>query len=274
LSSSGDRDFVLVPGSGNVANLYRSGLTGSARIKPSSAGRGSRGRIIDKDKNDVGWFFSMYTSNMVQFAVGQFADTKPSRISTQAIVLNEWQHVAATWDGSTNGSNIHLYVNGVLADSTAVNGSGAAQSDITTPIVIGNRAVDLARDFDGIIDDVHVFDRVLSATEILSLATNAGAPGVTIDFISTGKHYTLANAQVGTRAYIDRTYTLTGLSANLTGNRLIQVSNGDKTVTSSTYLQLTLDRAGSVYVCCSSLSAQLPAWPYDGTWVPTSDRAM
>jgi hypothetical protein len=131
--------------------------------------------------------------------------------------------------------------------------------------------VDLARDFDGVIDDVHVFDRVLSATEVLNLATGAGAPDVTIDFVSTAKHYTLATAKVGTLAYIDRTYTVTELSAQLAGNPLIQVSNDDKTVTASTYLQFTLDRRGTVYVCYSALASQLPAWLNDGSWVPTSD---
>jgi len=131
---------------------------------------------VDKDNNDGGWFFSMYSSTNIQFAVDQFGGANPSRISTTGVDLNRWQHVAATWDGSTLGSNIHLYVDGVPADGAAVNGSGTPIDDSGSPLTVGNRAGDLARGFAGDIDDVQVYDRILTASEIRDLAS-----GVTVD---------------------------------------------------------------------------------------------
>jgi hypothetical protein len=157
-------------GSGSLANLYKGGVTVSAWIRPASSGGGGRGRIVDKDNNDAGWFLSMY-SNQIQFAVDQFNGASPGRISTAGVDLNRWQHVAATWDGSTVGSNIHLYIDGVPADGTAVNGSGSAVDDSGTPLTVGNRAGDLARGFDGGIDEVRVYNRALTAAEIQSLAS-------------------------------------------------------------------------------------------------------
>jgi Concanavalin A-like lectin/glucanases superfamily len=175
LNFDGDGNAVRMSGSGGLANLDKGGLTVSAWIRPATAGAGGRGRIVDKDNNDAGWFFSMYTSNNIQFAVDQFDGANPSRISTAAVDLNRWQHVVATWDGSTSGSNIHLYVDGVLVDGGASSGSGARFDDSGTPLTVGNRAGDLARGFDGGIDEVQVYDRVLSASEIQTLASRGEA---------------------------------------------------------------------------------------------------
>jgi hypothetical protein len=170
LSFNGDGTAVRMSGSGSVANLYKGGVTVSAWIRPTSSGGGGRGRIVDKDNNDAGWFFSMYSDHL-QFAVDQFNGDNPRRISTAGVDLNRWQHVAATWDGSTDGSNIHLYVDGVPVDGSAVNGSGSALDDSGTPLTVGNRAGDLARGFAGGIDEVQVYNRALSASEIHSLAS-------------------------------------------------------------------------------------------------------
>jgi concanavalin A-like lectin/glucanase superfamily protein len=73
-----------------------------------------------------------------------------------------WTHLATTYDGS----RIRLYVNGRLVATTTqrgplVTGSGA--------LTIGNYCGDR---FDGLIDEVRVYDRALSASEILTdLAT-------------------------------------------------------------------------------------------------------
>lgn len=171
LSFDGGRAAVLMSGAGNVANLHKGGLTVSAWIRPVSAGGGGRGRIIDKDNNDEGWFFSMDSSSRIQFAVDQFNGSNPSRISTDGIDLNRWQHVAATWDGSTRGSNIHVYIDGVPADAGVVNGSGSPYDDSGTPLTVGNRAGDLTRGFAGGIDEVRVYNRVLTPSEIRDLSS-------------------------------------------------------------------------------------------------------
>jgi hypothetical protein len=170
LGFDGDRAAVLMSGSGSVANLYKGGLTVSAWIRPASAGAGGRGRIVDKDNNDAGWFFSMYSPTRIQFAVDQFDAGSPSRISTEGVDLNRWQHVAATWDGTTRGSKIHLYIDGVPADGGATNGSGSTYNDAGTPLTVGNRASDQARGFDGGIDEVQIYNRVLTPAEIRNLA--------------------------------------------------------------------------------------------------------
>ena len=169
LSFNGSTQSVAVNGAGALANLYSTHLTVTAWVKPAGLGGGSGGRIVDKDNNDAGWFFSLGTNNTLKFQSDQFSGTQPSLTSANStIALNTWQHVAATWDGSTLGSGMHLYINGVdvSAAGTSVNGTGntTTYSDSTTPLTIGNRPVDNARGFNGLIDEVRVYNRILSAS--------------------------------------------------------------------------------------------------------------
>jgi Concanavalin A-like lectin/glucanases superfamily len=169
LSFNNGAAAVEIPGSGSVANLYQHGMTAAAWIKPGDGATGDR--IFDKHNDTVGWLLKM-NRDTVQFT-GQFNSASVIRYGVRDVTLNGWQHVAVTWDGSANGANVHLYINGVLIDGSFLNGAGSPGDDSGVPLTIGN-AVDLASGFGGVIDEVRVFDRVLSAGEVASLATGAG----------------------------------------------------------------------------------------------------
>ena len=69
------------------------------------------------------------------------------------------------------------YINGLVANDSLhapTSGSGAAQSATGTPFTIGNRTRDKARNFNGSIDGVRVYNRVLTPAEIQSLV-NGGS---------------------------------------------------------------------------------------------------
>lgn len=179
LTFNGTTNYVNVPNaSGSLDNLQVTTMTVAAWIKPTGAGGGGGGRIIEKD----GWFFAMSTVSGHTVVRLTCQDTGGFRSST-AITLNSWAHVAATWDGAGPGSGMHVYVNGVLADDTSTAGTNAgsgtpANNDIGSAS-IGNRADDSARGFAGTIDDLRVYNRTLSPTEISALTdlTAPGAPG-------------------------------------------------------------------------------------------------
>jgi len=78
--------------------------------------------------------------------------------------LNEWHHVAFTYDKSLPSNQAKLYVDGNL-DAYATNTSTIDST--TNDIYIGNR-YDLLRDFNGTIDEVRIYNRALTAEEIYS----------------------------------------------------------------------------------------------------------
>ncbi|MEE9370010.1 MAG: LamG domain-containing protein, partial [Sedimentisphaerales bacterium] len=78
-----------------------------------------------------------------------------------------WYHVAATWDGTTNTDSMKMYIDGQL-DATHT----AKQSFILTnnyDVTIGDILPQLTNPFNGLIDDVRIYERVLSAGEVEEL---------------------------------------------------------------------------------------------------------
>jgi Concanavalin A-like lectin/glucanases superfamily/WD40-like Beta Propeller Repeat/HYR domain len=83
--------------------------------------------------------------------------------------INEWMHVAGTYDGTT----FKIYVNGQLAG----NGSGTLGSANTEPLLIGlSGTCDSSTRWEGLIDEVTIYRRALSALEIQDIF-NAGSAG-------------------------------------------------------------------------------------------------
>ena len=86
--------------------------------------------------------------------------------SNTVIEQNKWYYVAATYDGDSG----YLYVDGVKQmDSFEVDGT---ITDPIFPIIIGanpNPGGNFVHHFDGIIDDVRLYDRALSGEEIRQL---------------------------------------------------------------------------------------------------------
>ncbi len=76
--------------------------------------------------------------------------------------LNTWSHLAATYDGTT----MRLYVNGVQVASAAQTGPIAPSSQ---PLTIGSN-------WSGLIDEVRIYNRALSASQILTDMNSAVNP--------------------------------------------------------------------------------------------------
>ncbi len=83
--------------------------------------------------------------------------------AVSSIALNTWYHAVVT---RTSAGGANFYINGVVS-GTADQSSGTPQAGITN-IIIGNDEA-TSRTFDGIIDEVRVYNRVLTTAEITAL---------------------------------------------------------------------------------------------------------
>jgi hypothetical protein len=78
--------------------------------------------------------------------------------------LSSWSHLAGTYDGT----NIRLYVNGVLVRTTLMT---AGMPGTVGPLRIGGNEVSLpfgGQFFKGLIDEIRIYNRALSQAEIQS----------------------------------------------------------------------------------------------------------
>jgi hypothetical protein len=79
--------------------------------------------------------------------------------------------VAVAYDSSSSANRPVFYLDGKLVTTTVLaTPSGSRSSDATSALSIGNTST-LERTFDGAIDDVRIYNRVLSASEIGALVT-------------------------------------------------------------------------------------------------------
>ena len=97
----------------------------------------------------------------------QFSGSTGGGVFTgQQLAMNQWVHLAATFDGST----FRFYINGILAGT----GSGTLGPPNSAPFRIGRSGT--CEVFPGLIDEVEVFNRALTAQEVTNIF-NAGAAG-------------------------------------------------------------------------------------------------
>ena len=85
--------------------------------------------------------------------------------SSGSLVTGEWYHAAMTYDGAT----FRLYLDGTEVGSSLF--FGAVDIDPTIPVAVGGQPPGAGdRYFDGLIDDVRILSRAMSATEVAEIA--------------------------------------------------------------------------------------------------------
>ena len=92
------------------------------------------------------------------------------RVNTKtAMEAGKWHHLFVTYDGSSKAKGLHIYVDGKPADLDVTHDKLTDTIQATTaPFTIGRRTP--GAPFKGLIDDVRVYDRELSAQDVAALA--------------------------------------------------------------------------------------------------------
>ena len=163
---NGMNALVTVPDSASLD--LTTGMTLEAWVDPSTLT--SSWRTVVFKERPGGMLYALYANNgSANRPVGQvfLGNAEQDAPGTSSVPLNAWTHLAATYDGSA----LRLYVNGALVTTFAVSGSLATT---TNPLRIGGNTI-WGEYFNGLIDDVRIYNRALTAAEIQSdMATPVG----------------------------------------------------------------------------------------------------
>ena len=173
LSFDGSNDYV---NAGKAAGLdLTSTFTIAVWVKSSENSAAKPQGIIVRANYagfEYGWMLDKDTANVFHFRGNGSAGTTYTRndagaYSDAAYTDQNWHHLTGV---NTGGKN-YLYVDGVLQAVSATEVIGSAGG--TRPVVIGHRYSDLytteARTWNGLIDEVRVYNRALSASEVQAL---------------------------------------------------------------------------------------------------------
>ncbi len=124
-------------------------------------------KAIDWQSNNTYWLLSVNdttpTTGLLRFRLDNTTPTERS-IDQGATVTNVWTHIAGVYDGTT----MRLYKDGVEVGNTAQTGNIRTGAHA---VWIGANPPNVAdRPFTGFIDDVRIYDKALTAAQVLSLA--------------------------------------------------------------------------------------------------------
>jgi mono/diheme cytochrome c family protein len=96
-------------------------------------------------------------------------DKNAIRVNTKtALELNKWHHLFVTYDGSSKAGGVRIYVDGKPAELDLTHNNLTGPIVTPKPAHIGRRNPGAL--FRGLIDEVRVYDRELSAAEVAQLA--------------------------------------------------------------------------------------------------------
>ena len=189
-------DYVSVVANDSIADTFDNGGTVSAWIYLNSFGTNGMAYIISKYNASVNdWIFWVEdtggsTNNTLKFS-NDFSSVAGYWEARDEIFINNWYHVAVVYDNASVTNDAVLYING---ERTTIDysepGSGVDGSDSAINLTIGERSTDALRNFDGLIDEVKIYNYALDDDEIKTLY-NQGQAAV-MGSISTA---TSTNAQ-------------------------------------------------------------------------------
>jgi hypothetical protein len=117
-------------------------------------------------KGDSGWKLST-VADQSRFHFSVLGAPNPYCVyGNKAVSAGQWHHVCGTYDGTT----VRLYVDGVLDGIAGYTGSISFN---TTAVAIGENLERPGRPWNGLIDDVRVYNHALSPAEVAALANSA-----------------------------------------------------------------------------------------------------
>lgn len=161
---------------GNSATFDNLGpISGVVWINADSNGESNVGRIFDHTTSSSStpkMTLRFYFDRALQFMVDGTTDL--SVITSQTVVsFSTWTHVALVWDGTFNdATTVHIYLGGVETTyATQTNGDTRA-SDSGNSFWMGGVTSLFTHCFNGRMDEMEIFSRTISSTEINDIKDN------------------------------------------------------------------------------------------------------
>ncbi|MEJ0101435.1 MAG: LamG-like jellyroll fold domain-containing protein [Bacteroidota bacterium] len=128
--------------------------------------------IVSKSKTSNGIELLIYNNSLAFFCMNTISNVSHIDYPASNLTTDKWYHIAATWDG-VDRTTMRLYVNGVSVgtrvDAGNVGTTGVSDPGVGSKLMVGNWN-DGARFFSGSIDEVRVWDKLLTQAELRAAA--------------------------------------------------------------------------------------------------------
>ena len=160
-------DYIEIPDDDSLDITNE--ITLEAWVYPESWDNAHENNILTKGGDDDWGVWNLHHTNKgfrLELAGQQLFESTPSS------GLNTWYHIVGTYDTST----MKLYINGMLSHSKSVTGAIETNNE---PLRIGKQFWygNVYSYWDGLIDEVKIYNRALSADEVLEHYNDVGSLG-------------------------------------------------------------------------------------------------
>ena len=139
-------------------------------INPTFVGNSN---IISKWSASNTGYIIFFSSGKIRFNLSNNIATNQVRIQTVNTYSVGWQHFVFTYDGSKSASGLKIYRNAVLQSVTVLNNTLTGSTSTTDSFSLGQNVSSVGW-YQGIMDEIPVFEKELTPTEITELY-NSGA---------------------------------------------------------------------------------------------------
>ena len=208
------------------------------------------GSIVLKEENTTNGGFMLRAGNsgVINFGIGAGNNGAWTEMNTAAILnAATWYHLAATYDGS----KMRMYVDGLIVDS--LNATISVGGSATTPLTIGYQPIYAGRNWSGRIDEVRIWNKTLTASEIMS---NKDSEFCSLNVANLAGYYKLdAGSALGTNTGITSAIDYSGYGNNGTLTNFALSGNSSNWVTGAQVGQDTVGVLDSTSHCGSFYDA-------------------
>lgn len=134
-------------------------------LNPNSVG--NRNLLQKFTGLNEGWIVFMYVDK-IRFGLSNTVFTNSINVETSTSITSTMTHISVTYDGSKNASGVKIYINGVNDSLTIITNNLTGSTSTTANFEMGRNLSSLGW-YNGIMDEVGVWDRELTPTEITQL---------------------------------------------------------------------------------------------------------
>ena len=154
---------------GNSFRLERTDkFSAGAWINPSSSEASSVIGSMDEDSMFRGWDIYLDGGGKVYLHLINMWEKNAIRVNTKdAVPMKKWSHIFVTYDGSSKGKGIKIFINGAQKELEITHDTLTGSIATDTPLHIGQRSK--SSTFKGVIDDVRLYRRELTPAEAAQL---------------------------------------------------------------------------------------------------------
>lgn len=140
-------------------------------VNRNGSGGGGLGRILEKRTGATqSELLFVDSSNFLIY--GRVFTGSPGQWAVSGFQNNTFNVVAVAFDSSSVSNVPDMYLNGIKQTIITQGSPSGSPLDVTDNYIVGNRKNDNARNFDGLIGPVFIWNRILSESEIATISSN------------------------------------------------------------------------------------------------------